>query len=146
MKTFICNTKNEFTKQKQECIPVGGVPPAAVAGWVSTSVHAWTPLGVGLETPLGVGLETPPKVRPVNFPHWVWAWRPPQAKPLNSTPHWCGPADLQSMLGYHPPGDLQGMLGYHPSGDLQGMLGYHLQCMLGYHPCCEQNDRDVQKY
>ena len=33
---------------------------------------AYTHPGVGLETPLGVVLETPQ----------VWAWRPPQARPL----------------------------------------------------------------
>ena len=47
----------------QECIPVGCVPPAAVAVGGSASVHAGvhSPLpAVGLETSLGVGLETPP--------------------------------------------------------------------------------------
>ena len=55
---------------KQECIPVGCVPPAAVAVWggggVPASVHAGIPPGVGLETPPGVGLETPQG----------WAWKP----------------------------------------------------------------------
>ena len=74
---------------KQECIPVGCVPPAAVAvclgggGGVCLSA-CWDtnapgcgpgdpprcepgdPLGVGLETPPGCGPETPR----------VWAWRP----------------------------------------------------------------------
>ena len=83
---------------KQECIPVGYVPPAAVAigGGVCLSACWDTP-------PLGVGLETP-QARPLNFPLG------------------CGLGNLQSMLGCHPPGDLlQSMLGYH----LQCMLGYH---------------------
>ena len=123
---------------KQECIPVGYVPLAAVAIVGSASVHAGihtprcgpadTPLlGVGLDThtpsqvwawrptPLGVGLETPQ----------VWAWRPPWYGP--GDPPRCGPGDpLQpdpstSPLGVglvtckaYPPRDLQGMLGYHP--------------------------------
>ena len=58
----------------------------------------------------------------VNPPH-VWAWRPPQARPLNFPPG-CGPGDLQGMLGYHPPPS--------PRDLLQSMLGYHLQCILGY--------------
>ena len=148
MKTFICNTKNEFTNKKTRMYS-SRMCTSRSSSWVGVYLSAWwdppssLSLGVHLETPqtwassarcgpgdtrkgqtpellpLGVGLETPP---------------PPQAKPLNSTPLSCGPADLQGMLGYHPP------------GDLQGMLGYHLQCMLGYHPSCEQNDRDVQKY
>ena len=82
----------------QECIPVGCIPPTAVA--VSWGVHlsaCWdtnSPLGVGLETPrcgpgdtpLGVGLETPPGCGPGDPPQmrawrcpWVWAWRPPPA-------------------------------------------------------------------
>ena len=36
------------------------------------------------------------------IPPGVWAWRPPQARPLNFPPG-CGPGDLQGMLGYHPP-------------------------------------------
>ena len=51
------------------------------------------PLGVGLETPgvgletLGVGLETP-QARSLNISPWVWAWRPPQARPLNFPRVW----------------------------------------------------------
>ena len=57
------------------------------------------PPGVALETPPSVGLETPPPdpstsppgcgpgdppTRPLNISPWVWAWRPPQARPLNT--------------------------------------------------------------
>ena len=110
--------KNLITHTKQECIPVGCVPPTAVAmcwgGSVCFSACWDTPLGqdthllgVGLETPPGVGLETPwqtpqlppwvwawrppPPARPLNFP-WVWAWRRPPVRPLNLPP-WCGPGD-----------------------------------------------------
>ena len=59
---------------KQECIPVGCVPPAVVAvcwggvGGVCLSA-CWDipPPGVGLETP-----QPYPSTSP-----WVWAWRPP---------------------------------------------------------------------
>ena len=35
-------------------------------------------------------------------PHQVWAWRPPpQARLLNFS-IWCGPGDLEGMLGYNP--------------------------------------------
>ena len=88
---------------QQECIPVGCVPPAAVAvgGWGSVSVHAGMhPPGVGLETPLGCGpgdpprcgpgdhpgvdlettpgfgLETPHPSQTPQLPPWVWAWKP----------------------------------------------------------------------
>ena len=57
---------------KQECIPVGCVPSAAVAvsrEGGSASAHA------GIHTPPGVGLETPPCQTP-QAPPWVWAWKP----------------------------------------------------------------------
>ena len=78
---------NRKRKIKQECIPVGCVPPAAVVVcWGgSASVHAgipprvWAwrppPPHVFLKTPLGVGLENPPGQTP-QLPPWVWAWRP----------------------------------------------------------------------
>ena len=50
-------------REKQECIPVGCIPPAAVAvqgGLPQWDTHPTTPSGVGLETPLGVDLEIPP--------------------------------------------------------------------------------------
>ena len=56
--TFSVNQKMALifrdSQQQQECIPVGYVPPAAVAVGESASVHA------GIHSPLGVGLETPP--------------------------------------------------------------------------------------
>ena len=81
---FLLVFRRKFAKQ--ECIPGGCIPPAAVAiheRWVCLSA-CWDtqPPHVGLETPLGVGLETPPQLSP-----WVWAWRPP----------------MQGMLGYHLP-------------------------------------------
>ena len=118
---------------QQECIPVGCVPPAAVAvrGWGSASVHAGmhspgvgleTPLGCGpgdparcgpgdhpgvdLETTPGFGLETPHPSQTPQLPPWVWAWKPTRHAGIPPSPR-----DL-----------------------LQGMLGYHLQCMLGYDP------------
>ena len=59
---------------QQECIPVGCVPPAAVAVcWgVSASVHA------GIHTTPGVCLETPPQVWAWRPPSQLWAWRPPR--------------------------------------------------------------------
>ena len=53
----------------------------------SASVHAGIPHGCGPGDPLGVGLETPPGQTP-QLPPWVWAWRPPQARPLNFAPLW----------------------------------------------------------
>ena len=60
----------------------GGVCLSACWG-TPLGVGLQTPLGVGLETPLVLGLETPPGVgletpqaRPLNFPPWVWAWKP----------------------------------------------------------------------
>ena len=72
-------TEEHCYKEEQECIPVGCVPPMAVAvhGGGSASVHA------GIHPP-GVGLETPPP---------VWAWRPPWPDPSTSPPPGCGPED-----------------------------------------------------
>ena len=72
--------QSNFTRQ-QECIPVGCVPPAAVAFcWGSVCLSAcW-------DTPPCVGLETP---------H--------QARPINLHPG-CGPGDLQCMPGQPPCG------------------------------------------
>ena len=61
----------------QECIPVGCVPPAAVAvgGGLPQCMLGYTPLVVGLETSPGWGLETPSGQTP-KLPPWVWAWKP----------------------------------------------------------------------
>ena len=86
----------EFSSE-QECIPLGCVPRTAVAvggGWVCLSA-CWD------RPPMGVGLETPPGQTP-QLPPWMWAWRPPTARPLNFPPG-CGSGNLQGMLGYHPP-------------------------------------------
>ena len=59
--------------KKHECIPVGCVPPMAVAihtGYASLHARIRPPPGVGLETSLGVGLE-------------AWLGNPPE----------CGPGD-----------------------------------------------------
>ena len=91
-------SKQTLINLKQECIPVGCVPPAAVAVWgVCLSacwdtppwVWAWRPsLGVVLYmTLLGVGLEAPwvwawrPLWPDPSTSPWVWAWRPPSQTP-----------------------------------------------------------------
>ena len=68
---------------KKECIPVGCVPPAAVAicfcgeGGVCLSACWDTPPGVGLESPTpGCGPGDPLSETPQPPPQ-VWAWRPP---------------------------------------------------------------------
>ena len=113
---------------EQECIPVGCVPPAAVA--VSQGGLPQCMLGY-----------TPP---------WLWAWRPPRCGP--GDPPGCGPGYPAPRCG---PGDptprpdpSSSPLGVgletckacwdtHAPGDLQGMLGYHLQCMLGMTDMCK---------
>ena len=67
------------------------------------------PLGVGLETPPGHTPQLPPwcgprdPLRPdLSTSPFVWAWRQPQARPLNFPPGY-GPGVLQCMLGYQPP-------------------------------------------
>ena len=77
---------------KQECIPVGCVPPVAVAVYCSGGgaclSACWDthppPLGVGQETPTGCGPETPPPGVGLEIPPGVdletpqmWAWRLP---------------------------------------------------------------------
>ena len=92
-------------QNKQECIPVGCVPPAAVAicGEGSASVHAGMhptgcgpgdPPRCGPGEPPGVGLETPPGQTP-QTPPWVWAWKParhagmPPLSPVNRITDTC---------------------------------------------------------
>ena len=53
---------------------------------VSASVHA----GIHLFPP-GLGLNTP----------WVWAWRPPPARPINFQPG-CGPGETPSQTPQPP--------------------------------------------
>ena len=108
---------------EQECIPVACVLPTEVAICWKVSAQCM----LGLPPPPSVGLDTPQ----------LWAWSPPGCGPRDppecrpgdpppgqtiNFPLWCGPGDLQGMLGYHPSrrparhaGDLQGMLGYNPS-------------------------------
>ena len=84
------------TIYQQGCIPVGCIPPAAVAvswGGGSASVHAEIP-------PLGVGLEDPPQCEPRDHP-WMWAWRTPQVWAWR--PPRCGPGDLQGQTLNFPP-------------------------------------------
>ena len=77
--------------RRQECIPVGCIPPVAV------TVHG----GAGGSASVHAGIHLP-QCRPGDPQVWasrpplVWAWKPP--------------TDLQGMPGYH----LQGMLGYPP--------------------------------
>ena len=85
-------SESQKTKKQQECIPVGCVPPAAVAvcsgGGVSASVYAgihhlgpghpsrawaWTPSPPSPTSPLGLGLDTPlPRLPEPQPPNWVW--------------------------------------------------------------------------
>ena len=127
---------------QQECIPVGCVPPAAVANSLggSASVHAGIhhPTRCGPGDPLpGVGLETPSQVWAWGPPQ-VWAWRPPRPDPSTSSPG-CGPGDPPGQTPQLPPLGVsletcKACWDTPPPGDLQGMLGYHQQGMLGYHP------------
>ena len=91
---------------KQECIPVGCVPPAAVA------VHRGVCLSACWDT----------------HPPWCWPGDPPGCGP--GVPPRCGPGDPPGQTPQLPPW----VWALRPPGNLQGMLGYHLQCMLGYHP------------
>ena len=96
----------QTTWYQQECIPVGCVPPAAVAicrcGGGSASVHAGIPPSprcgpgdppvVNMETPLDVGLETPPRPDPSISPLGV-ACRPPRPDPSTSPWVWAFAGD-----------------------------------------------------
>ena len=112
------------TKKKvaQECIPVGCVPPAAVAvtGVVSTHpqpdppeippwLWAWTrspsisPLAVGLhQIPLNFPLGCGPGPDPTQLPPWQWAWRPPRSRHPPRTRH--PPKTRHSPHTRHPAG------------------------------------------
>ena len=101
--------KQHAQMNRQECIPVGCVPPTAVAIMGEGSPH---PLGADLpgagtlraDTSPGVGLETPPRPDlpqlplrcvpgdppwpdPPQLPPWLWAWRPPWPDPSQLN-HW----------------------------------------------------------
>ena len=97
-------TEEHYYKEEQECIPVGCVPPMAVAvqgGGLPQCMLGYTPQ--------------------------VWAWRPPWPDPSTCPPQGVGqktpwrPAARHAGIpparhaGIPSPGDLlQGMLGYHP--------------------------------
>ena len=84
--------RDSIAHLKQECIPVGCVPPAAVVvvgwGWVWSWSPWISPLGVGLDLiplnfslavgldliPLNFSLGCGPGPDPPQFPPWVWAW------------------------------------------------------------------------
>ena len=100
---------SSISLNKQECFPVGCVPPAAavVCWWKSASVHAgYTPPGLGLDDlpaqPPGVGLDT----------HQVWAWVPPgvgldkpPARPQTSPLGMGLDTHVPSQTPQHPPLD-----------------------------------------
>ena len=76
----------EQTLVEQECIPVGCVPPTAVAAtgvWARTRSHSTSPSGVGLDQiPLNFPLGCGPGSDPPQLPPWVWPGSdPPQLPP-----------------------------------------------------------------
>ena len=108
----------------------------------------------------GLCTPTPPRADP------LWSRHPPEQAPPSQIPLnfplWCGPGNLQCMLGYHPlppleqapPGQipLNFPLGCGPT-NLQGMLGYHppeTWCKACWDttplPPREQNHRRLWKY
>ena len=84
-------TEEHYYKEEEECIPVGCVPPMAVA------VH-----GGGLPQCM------------LGYTPQVWAWRPPWPDPSTSPPPGCGPEDPLETCCKACWDTLQGMLGYHP--------------------------------
>ena len=118
------------------------------------------PPGVGLKTLQARPLNFPPGCGPENLqsmlgyhplgwtpqlPPWVWAWRPPWARPLNFSLGggletckvcWDTTPSLRPDPSTFPLGvDLETCKAcWDTTPLLQGMLGYHLQCMLRYHP------------
>ena len=91
-----CENKKQLMNNQQECIPVGCVPPTAVAvcwGGVSASVHAGIhPLARPPNLPLGVGLQTPPPPRPDPSTSSLGVGLETMARLLNFPPG-CGPGD-----------------------------------------------------
>ena len=130
-RSYLINRRREWTlRPRQECIPVGCVPSAAVAITGGGSPPPWeqTPLE---QAPLGANT---PRSRP---PPMCAPGKPPRPDPLNF-PHGCGPGDLPwPDPPQLPPWMWAWRLGLARSpstrspGDLlQGMLWYHLQCKL----------------
>ena len=103
---FLLSLLRKKYMNRQECIPVGCVLPAAVA------------VTGGLQSPLGAnppeqappwsrhppqsGPGAPPWPDSSQLPPWLWAWRPPPQPDTPQFPPGCGPGNLQGMLGYHP--------------------------------------------
>ena len=115
---IVLNLMQIFLKKipKQECIPVGCIPPAAVAacwGGGSAAVHAGIPPRCGPGDPPGCGPGDSSRPDPLTCPQ-MWAWRPARHAGIPPTP-------------------------WRPARN----AGYHLHCMLGYHPPHEQNDRHM---
>ena len=107
--------------KRQECIPVGCVPSAAVAvrGGVSTPPPGTEQTPPGCRPPRSrppwVWGGRLPRPDPPQLPPWVWAWRPPQPWPdPPKLPPWVWAWKPARYAGIPPPGYLlQGMLGYH---------------------------------
>ena len=135
-------------QSKQECIPIGCVPPTAVAitgglysPWEQAPPRSRHPPGsrhpqeqtpVPWPDPINFPLGCGPGLDPPQFPPWLWAWtRSPSTFPLGVGPE----APLQSDPPKLPPWVWAWKPARHagipPPDLLQGMLGYHLQCMLG---------------
>ena len=106
---------------KQECIPVGCVPPSAVAicwGSLPQCMLGYPPPRYGPPRPPG---QTP------QLPPWVWAWRPPRPDPpTSSLGVWVWAWKPAMHAGILPP-----------------PVDRNQQCMLGYHLPREQNHRHV---
>ena len=80
------NLENK-NRSQQGCIPVGCVPPAAVAGTAGgdlTRSPSTSPLALGLDQiPLNFPLGCGPRPDPPELPPWLWAWtRSPSISPL----------------------------------------------------------------
>ena len=97
---FLFGVELPLLPNVQECIPVGSLLVGRISqhgllrgGGVCLSACWDTTPRCGPGDPPGQTPQPPP---------WVWAWRPPPARPLNLPPG-CGPGNLQAMLGYTPP-------------------------------------------
>ena len=122
---------SEDKKTKQECIPVGCIPPAAVAV-------------TGGEGPTHSPLEQTPWNRhpPPQSRHPLA--RSPSTSPLAvgldqiplNFPLGCGPGNLQGMLEYHPP----------PRRPAARHARIPPAMHAGIAPPCEQNHRCLWKY